>query len=75
MENDFKIKLKSAALTILILYFLCVIWQKLEINFYGQIQYRKVDDIMMIIFMPFIYLSAKYIITIIERNYDRKWRK
>ena len=38
---------------------LALIWQGLELLFYGEIQPRIVDDIMGLLFLPFIYLSMK----------------
>lgn len=36
---------------------LALIWQGLELLIYGQIQPRIVDDIMGLLFLPFIYKS------------------
>lgn len=35
-----------------------LIWQGLELLLYGQIQHRVVDDIMGLLFFPFIYKSV-----------------
>lgn len=35
------------------------IWRMLEILFYGEIQPRIVDDIMILFFTPFIYLACR----------------
>ena len=38
---------------------LCGIWQMLEYLIYGEVQPRIVDDIMMLFFIPFIYISER----------------
>lgn len=45
--------------TVIITVMICGIWQMLEYLIYGQIQPRVVDDIMMIFFIPFIYLGVR----------------
>lgn len=45
--------------TVIATVMLCGIWNMLEIFIYGHVQPRIVDDIMIILFIPFIYLSAK----------------
>ena len=37
---------------------LCLVWQGLELLIYGQIQPRVVDDIMVSLFLPFIYKAT-----------------
>lgn len=38
---------------------LCGIWKMLEYLIYGEVQPRIVDDIMMLFFIQFIYISAR----------------
>ena len=45
--------------TVIATVMLCGIWNMLEIFIYGYVQPRIVDNIMIILFIPFIYLSAK----------------
>lgn len=44
-------------MTLLIALLYSVIWQKLEIAIYKKIEPRIVDDIMMILFLPIIYMA------------------
>ena len=46
-------------LTIIYIVILTLLWQILEYFIYGEIQCRIVDDIMMLFFIPFIYISAR----------------
>lgn len=39
---------------------LCGIWQMLEYIAYGEVQPRVVDDIMVLLFIPFIYGTCRY---------------
>jgi hypothetical protein len=34
---------------------LCAIWEWLELNIYGEVQPRIVDEIMLLFFVPFVY--------------------
>lgn len=45
--------------TFLIACIYCVVWEALEIILYGKKQYRTVDDIMMLLFIPVIYIATK----------------
>ena len=52
-------KIKAIIQTAIVTVMLCGIWQMLEYLIYGEIQPRIVDDIMMLLFIPFIYISAR----------------
>ena len=52
-------KIKAIIQTAMETVILCGIWQMLEHLIYGDIQPRIVDDIMMLLFIPFIYISAR----------------
>ena len=41
--------------TLFVVWIYCIVWMLLEKILYGQIEYRIVDDIMMILFSPMIY--------------------
>ncbi len=43
--------------TILILWIIGLLWCTLELLFYGQITHRIVDDIVLLMFIPFIWNS------------------
>lgn len=55
MKNRVKAIIQTAMVTVM----LCGIWQMLEYLIYGEVQPRTVDDIMMLFFIPFIYISAR----------------
>lgn len=38
---------------------LVFIWQGIEIVLYGEIQHRTVDDIMSLLYLPFIWMAMK----------------
>ena len=38
---------------------IAMIWQGLELLIYGQVQPRIVDDIIILLFLPFIWLAMK----------------
>ena len=44
--------------TSMITYIYCLIWVTLEVSIYGSIQIRLVDDIMMLLFIPPIWISV-----------------
>ena len=44
-------------LTFIVTYIICIVWQKLELILYGAIQNREVDNIIMLIFIPIIYIA------------------
>lgn len=46
--------------TALLTSLLCGFWTKLEIHFYGEMQSRVVDDIIMIPMIYSIYLNSKH---------------
>ena len=52
-------KVKAIIQTAIVTVILCGIWQMLEYLIYGEVQPRIVDDIMMLFFIPFIYISAR----------------
>ena len=52
-------RVKSIIQTAMVTVILCGIWQMLEYLIYGEVQPRIVDDIMMLLFIPFIYMSAR----------------
>ena len=54
MRKKAKAIIQTAMATVI----LCGIWQMLEYLIYGEVQPRIVDDIMMLFFIPFIYISA-----------------
>ena len=37
---------------------LALVWMGLELLLYGEIQLRTVDDIMLFLFLPFIYMAV-----------------
>ena len=52
-------KIKAIIQTAMVTVILCGIWQMLEYLIYGEVQPRIVDDIMVLFFIPFIYISAR----------------
>lgn len=52
-------RIRAIIQTAMVTVILCGIWQMLEHLIYGEIQPRIVDDIMMLLFIPFIYISAR----------------
>ena len=52
-------KVKTIIQTAIVTVILCGIWQMLEYLIYGEVQPRIVDDIMMLLFIPFIYIRAR----------------
>ena len=57
--NSLRKRIKAIIQTAMATVILCVIWQMLEYLIYGEVQPRIVDDIMMLFFIPFIYISAR----------------
>lgn len=53
-------KIEAMIQTGITLILLCGIWQMLECIAYGEIQPRVVDDIMVLLFIPFIYGTCRY---------------
>ena len=52
-------RIKAIVQTAIVTVILCGIWQMLEYLIYGEVQPRIVDDIMMLFFFLFIYISAR----------------
>ena len=52
-------RIKAIIQTAMATVILCGIWQMLEYLIYGEVQPRIVDDIMMLFFIQFIYISAR----------------
>ena len=52
-------RIKAIIQTAIATVILCGIWQMLEYLIYGEVEPRIVDDIMMLFFIPFIYVSAR----------------
>lgn len=50
------------ALTLMITYLYCNVWILLERILYGQVTNRIVDNIMMLLFVPIIYIATGAII-------------
>lgn len=50
-------KVKEIIQTAMVTVILCGIWQMLEYLIYGEVQPRIVDNIMLLFFIPFIYVS------------------
>lgn len=59
-ENDFDKKAKALLITCAIVLIICLIWMGLEFVFYGTVQSREVDDIMMALMSPFIGHTVLY---------------
>ena len=56
------LKLKRFVATLAIMLVICYVWMGLEFLFYNEIQTRVVDDLIMLLFSPFIYIcTTKYI--------------
>lgn len=53
-------KIKAIIQTGITVILLCGIWQMLEYIVYGEVQPRIVDNIMVLFFIPFIYLACRY---------------
>lgn len=53
-------KIKAIIQTGITVILLCGIWQVLEYIVYGEVQPRIVDNIMVLFFIPFIYLACRY---------------
>ena len=51
-------RVKAIIQTAIVTVILCGIWQMLEYLIYGEVQPRIVDDIMMLFFIPFIYIRV-----------------
>lgn len=53
-------KIEAMIQTGIITLLLCGLWEILEYRIYGEIQPRVVDDIMVLLFIPFIYGTCRY---------------
>ena len=53
-------KIEAMIQTGITLILLCGIWQMLEYIAYGEVQPRIVDDIMVLLFIQFIYGTCRY---------------
>lgn len=53
------IVIENICRTMIAAFLFCTIWTQLECYLYGEVQYRTVDDIMMVIFLPFIYRAVE----------------
>lgn len=51
-------KIKHAISTFLIMVIFTSVWKYLEAAFYGQATYRTVDDIIIIMMVPFFYITS-----------------
>lgn len=60
MQRELKISFIRYLITIGLLALLNSLWQALEINYYGEIQHRVVDDIISIPIVLSIYLNVKH---------------
>ena len=52
-------KIKRIMMTMLIVIVYCIIWEVLELLLEGSIQNREVDNIIMVLFIPIIYIATK----------------
>ena len=52
-------RIKAIIQTAMATIMFCGIWQMLDYLIYGEVQPRIVDDIMMLFFIQFIYISAR----------------
>lgn len=57
-----EITIKRVFFTLSISLLYCVIWEILEKIFYGEIQHRVVDDVIMLLFIPVIYVATEHFI-------------
>ena len=48
---------KSFILTLGISYLVCLLWMGLEVIFYGEVQPRVVDDIIMLVIMTILFIT------------------
>jgi len=53
-------------LTLLITYAYCIIWVLLEYFFFGGVENRGIDNIMMTLFIPVIYLATEPLMRMIH---------
>ena len=58
-HHSLRKRIKAIIQTAIATVILCGIWQMLEYLIYGEVQPRIVDDIMVLFFIPFIYISAR----------------
>lgn len=48
--------MKALGFTLIIGFLIGIAWQLLEVAFYGEVQPRKVDDIILLVFMVIIFI-------------------
>lgn len=54
--------IKRIFITCALTFFCCVIWMLLELIIDGQIVNKIIDNIIMLLFVPIIFIATKYII-------------
>lgn len=54
--------MKRIFLTLVITYGYCLIWMALEKILYGEVINRSVDNIIMLLFIPIIYITTEHFI-------------
>ncbi len=52
--------MKRIFLTLIITYGYCIVWMILEKIIYGEVTDRFVDNIIIFLFIPVIYVATKY---------------
>lgn len=62
--------LKNIIKTAIVLVALCVAWEWLEFLIYGAVQPRTVDDIMLLLFAPIVYVAVSKKNQKKENNYE-----
>ena len=67
MKNVRKIALTTGIMTIY-----CWIWQWLEILIDGKITNRKVDNIIILLFAPIIWIAADRIVDDLEKDKEKE---
>lgn len=58
-EKKMKFNIIDIFVTMFLTLFLCIFWVILELLFYSKIESRIVDNIIVLIVIPFIYFSVK----------------
>ena len=54
--------MKRIFLTLIITYGYCLVWMILEKILYGEVINRSVDNIIIFLFIPVIYVATKYFV-------------
>lgn len=70
MRNIRKIALTTGIMTIY-----CYVWQWLELVIDGKIVNRKVDNIIMLLFVPIIWIATGRIVDDLEKDKERNKKK